>query len=242
MMDYKINQLRLHLVSQGVPNAEIEDILSSINSSIQDKLTSILSSGISSAAQKAEEIKARGFLGEISIKPSHLGFEITTDSGNMDFSTPEFPMLDRLLARGRTAKDGSTYRVVPIGKNSEQKQVVSKDIQSGMSSVASQKPSKSLTEMVGNMATAFGMGAQKVVQSKSENSQKPAEVVFRTASSKQDRTRSWVIPKREADLAPAISEINAMMASEIASAIDQAIQEHREEIENAIRDARDSRY
>lgn len=242
MINTKIDQLRLHLVASGVSNNEADQIIQSILRTAQDKIQNILANNIGTVSQRAEEMRAFGFLDQISLKVSHNGLEISTDSGSTDFSQPEFPMLDRLLARGRTAKDGSTYRVIPIGKGGPQKATTVKDVSNGLATIDSSKAKPtSLTEMVGNMAASFGMGASKISRTPKASSSNTQAPTFRVASSKQDRNSSWVIPKRDADMTPIINEVNATMGVDIDNAVTQAISEHREEIEYAIRDARDSR-
>lgn len=236
MMDNRLSQLRQHLSSRGVSDDTIEDIIDSINASVRQQIESILENNIYSASQRAEELRAKGFLKEIAVRPTHAGFEITTDSGNHDFGRQPFPMLDRLLARGKVAKDGSTYKVIPLGSNKNTTTEVVKDIAAGVSSIKGSKDKpRSLTEMVSNIAQSFGVGARQIAKIPEPKAQD--QVQFRTASSKQDRSRQWVLPGIEADMAPVLNEINASMAADIQNAIDSAIREHQMEIEHAIRNA-----
>jgi hypothetical protein len=186
------------------------------------------------AVGEADRLKAKGFLGDIAVSPTSNGFEITSDSGSIDYSTPPFPMLDKLLARGKTANDGSTYRVIPIGKPSTlptQRNV--KDFQAGVDAAASVKPRGSMTDLTLQMAAAFGMGAKRGIQVE-PSKQSSGPVSFRVASSKQNPGSAWVIPARSADMAPALSDINAMMAGDISRAIDSAILELESEIQDVI--------
>ena len=236
MIDHKVNQLRAYLSVNGVPNQKIETLIDSINNSVQQRIASVLENGIYSASQRAEELKAKGFISEITVKPSAMGIEIATDSGNQDYSRQPFPMLDSLLARGKVAKDGSLYRTIPIGSASKPMNTTVKDINSGVSAVREIKDKpRSLTEMVTNMAQSFGVGARPIV--KTTEARPQGDITFRTASSKQDRNTRWVKPGYDADMAPILSEINASMAADIQEAIDAAIREHQMEIDDAIRDA-----
>jgi hypothetical protein len=183
-------------------------------------------------------MRATGFLSDVVVRPSHRGFEIDTSSGNHDFSRQEFPMLSRLLAGGKTSKDGSTYRVIPMGSsNKSQTTKTIKNIQSAIDGMRGVDEFRSLTDAVTNMASYFNSGA-RVLQNAGQRSPVGRDRVnFKTASSKQDPSKSWVIPKMEADMTPIISEINAMMAADIEKAIDSAIAEHESEINYAIRNA-----
>jgi len=236
MIDYKVSQLRLYLSSRGVSQDTIETIIDSINSSAQSQIASILENNVFAASQRAEEMRAKGFISEIVVRPTGSGLEITTDSGNHDFSKQPFPMLDRLLAKGKVSKDGSMYKTIPIGSNNKNMTTVVKDVAAGVSSIrdSNDKP-RSLTEAVNSMAQSFGLGARPMI--KTSESKPQSQVQFRTASSKQDRNTQWVQPGIDADMTPILNEINATMAADIENAIDSAIREHQMEIDYAIRNA-----
>jgi hypothetical protein len=225
------------MLREGVSPDVVDQIIDNINVSIQNKISSVLESGVYSASQHAEEIRAKGFMSEISVRPNGDRFEITTDSGKHDYSRPPFPMLESLLARGKVSKDGSLYKVIPIGaNNNKQTATIVKDISAGIaaSKEIASKP-KSLTDAVANVAHSFGFGARPMITT---SESKPAvEVQFRTASSKQDRNTQWVRSGLEADMTPVLSEINATMAFEIENAVENAISEYQMEIDNAIRNA-----
>lgn len=231
-MDNRIQQLKFRLSSAGVEAGEIDYLVNEIMERAKGILDNTLEAGVSLAVEEANSMGAKDFLKEISIKPTMGGFEITSDSGRSDFSSPPFPMLDKLLARGKTAKDGSTYRVIPIGAPSIKQPQQQKDISSGLHNASLTKNKGSLTDMAASMAGAFGIGAKKItIQTPSSPGK---EVAFRTATSKQDRNSQWVIPARSADMSPALSNINHMMMSDIERAISNAIDNMENEIKDAI--------
>jgi chorismate mutase len=233
-MDQRIQQLRYRLTSAGVDQNKIDDIVASVVDRAKAKLTQSLEAGVSLATQEAEKLKAYDFLADISVRSSHDGFQITSD-GNSDYSTPPFPMLDRLLAKGKTAKDGSTYRVIPIGSGSQPKNIMTKDVSSGIAAASNVKTTSSMTDIANNMAAAFGASARPV--SRTIEGKPRGEVAFRVASSKQDASSSWVIPARNKDMSPALNTINAMMSGEMSNALDGAIAEIEGEIQDVLRDA-----
>lgn len=236
MIDHKVDRLRAYLSINGVSNQKIETLIDSINYSAQQRIANIVENSIYSASQRAEELNAKGFISEIALRPSGIGLEITTDSGNQDYSKQPFPMLDSLLARGRVAKDGSLYRTIPIGSSSKPTSTTVKDIDSGISAAKdSREKPRSLTEAVVGIAQSFGVGARPIL--KTAEAKPQGNITFRTASSKQDRNTRWVRPGYDADMAPILSEINATMAADIQEAIDAAIREHQMEIDDAIRNA-----
>lgn len=236
MIDNKLNQVRTRLINSGVSQSVADSIIESIVSSVQDVVVNSLESGLSSAQQSAEQMRAKGFLSEIQIRPTHAGLEITTSSGNHDFSKPDFPMLDRLLAKGRVSKDGSIYKTIPIGGSKSTKTETVRDLGTVSASISADKQRpRSLTEMVTNIANSFGMGSRSVI--KQDSGSQISQVQFRTASSKQDRNKDWVIPGFQADMGPVLNEINAIMAMDLEKALESAIRDHEWEIENAIRNA-----
>ena len=233
-MEIKIQQLKYRLSSAGVDSGEIDYIVSAIMERAQAKLANALEAGVSLAVDEAQRMKAKGFLGDIAVRPSNNGFEITTDSGRQDYSTPPFPMLDKLLAKGKTAKDGSTYRVIPVGGKSIRPDEKQKDIRSGVHEASLVKSKQSLTDMTVGMAMAFGAGARPQ-QVRQESITATGQVTFRTASSKQNSGSQWVIPARQADMSAAISNINYMMTEDIDRAVESSIAESESDIADAIR-------
>ncbi|CAN5950523.1 unnamed protein product [Sphagnum jensenii] len=55
--------------------------------------------------------------------------EVRTESGNLEFTEPPFPMLDRLLQNAKPIKDGSgVYKVIPVGSTGNDRPKVSTNI------------------------------------------------------------------------------------------------------------------
>jgi len=230
----KIEQLRFRLISSGVDVATADDIIETALSRIKDRVVSSIEAGVNLAFESSSNLKARGFEKDIRVSYGHRGLEIESARGGLDYSTPPFPMLDRLLAKGKTAKDGSLYRVIPLGSSSKET-VVNVDTSESVSQAKEVTARRSLTDMSRQIANAFNTGT-KVVSKEiiSKNSSQPN---FKTASSKQDRSTQWVIPAREADLTPAISDINAMIAADMERAVDDVLADMEWEVRDAIYNA-----
>jgi hypothetical protein len=227
----RIEQLRYRLISSGVDVATSDDIINSALNKIQSKMVSSLDSGVNLAFEESVKMRANDFAKDIRVTFSSRGLEIDSAKGSLDYSSPPYPMMDRLLAKGKTAKDGSVYRVIPIGASSIKK-ISSLDTSSASDDARSLEPKKSLTEMSRQMAQAFNSG-MKV--STSETKTKSNNVSFRTVSNKQD-SGAWTFPARPADLSPAVSSINAMMRSDFDRAVDEVMEEIESEVLYAIRD------
>jgi hypothetical protein len=235
VIDQKLNSLRYDLINQGADPNEVEFLIDRICERARDIAASALQAGVSKAIDAAQQMKAKGFEGQIAVKHIYNGLEIGTDTGNLDFSTPPFPMLSKLLARGKTSKDGSTYRVIPIGTGASRSSTETvKDVSAGLDVISQTKIKRNMSDMMADMASSFGQGARSIVRTTPSisASNKPT---FRIASSKQDANSKWVIPARQADLHPVIQEINSSMKGDIESAIDTAISELKQEIQDVLR-------
>lgn len=227
----KIEQLRFRLISAGVDTATTDDIVQTALSRIRDRVANSIDAGVNLAVETSSNIKAKGFEKDIKISYNHRGLEIESAKGSLDYSSPPFPMLDRLLAKGKTAKDGSIYRVIPVGSKTSSLEV-SVDTSEALQQARDTTPKRSLTDMSRQVATAFNTGVKVVAKDKKVTS--TSQPNFKTASSKQDRSTQWVIPARQADLTPAVTEINAMMAGDMDKAVDDVLSDMEWEIKDAI--------
>jgi len=230
----RIEQLRFRLISAGVDPATADDIVETALARIRDRIISSVDAGVNLAVETSRDIKARGFDKDVRISYNHRGLEIESTKGSLDYSTPPFPMLDRLLAKGKTAKDGSIYRVIPLGNKTKSTEV-SVDTSDAVQQARDTTPKRSLTEMSRQIASAFNTGVKVTSQEKTTVS--TGQPNFRTASSKQDRSTQWVIPARQADLTPAIADINAMMAGDMERVVDDVLTDMEWEIRDAIYNA-----
>ena len=205
--DY-LNRLKNDLVSGGYSNNEIEDIIRDATQEIDSETRSLVADALSQAENAADSMRATEFLDQINLNTSSGYIEISTDSGQLDFSTPPVPMLPWLLKGAKTSKAGNQYRVVPIGK-SEGYSVSTKDVNSGIASV---KNGQSMADVTMAIAKDFGLSSNKIQRKLKDPS--PASA-FRTASTSQEGTGAWMKKATEKDMRPAIDDINHQLRSKI---------------------------
>jgi hypothetical protein len=205
--DY-LNRLKGDLVSGGYSNNEVDDILREAAQEIDSETRGLVADAISQAEDAANSINATEFLDQINLNTSSGFIEISTDSGQLDFSTPPTPMLPWLLKGAKTSKSGNQYRVIPIGK-SDGYSVTTKDVSAGITSV---KNGASIADTAIAIAKDFGLSSSKIQRKIKDPS--PA-TAFRTASTSQEGTGAWVKKATEKDMRPAIDDINHQLRSKI---------------------------
>jgi hypothetical protein len=212
----------------GLSFDEISSIMNDASSEIQQATHSIVEKAVYEAEDYGSSIGAEEFLAQIKLDASSGYIEISTDSGQTDFSQPPFPMLPWLLNNAKTSKDGSRYKIVPIGGVSSKPKPTpqARDIASGLNAMASEVAPA--TAMAETMAAAFGLGASSSATERQRpvSTEKPE---FRTASSKQDASRQWVLPAKDLDMTGTIMTLNATIRSEIDKVCDEIINKYESE-------------
>lgn len=230
MISQKISRMRTHLQSIGLDVFKTEDLVEQASEDINESLKQMVSQAVREAAMAGEEMDADEFLREISLDADSGYVQISTDSGRLDFSEPPTPMLPWLLKNAKTAKDGSRYKVIPVGGQSQSKpgkQV--KDIDSAIANIAA---ASSMADMAADVARQFGMAP--MFTKKGEPS-KPGSVSFRVASSKQDQNTQWVLPAKDKNLTSTIMDINFRLRGEIDRMTDEVIDRYVREAEDIAR-------
>lgn len=214
MISQYISRLETDLRMAGLDGDEIASMLGAAHRDILDEIIGLVQGAVQEAQQLGMEMGADEFLSQIKLD-THSGYvEITTDSGELDFSTPPTPMLPWLLKNAKVAKDGSMYKVIPVGASSmDQSAKTIKNIDSGISAMRDARP-KTASDMAAELSAAFGMGASSMV-SRPKKDSAPAKPNFRVASSKQDSSTSWVKPAKDLDLTSGIMDINNRLNSSI---------------------------
>ena len=149
-----------------------------------------MDSAMESAIQAGVEKGSAEFINELRPRPG--AFVLETESGNTDFSTPPYPMLDRLLSKGvKPMKDGSgVYKVIPVGGKSTPKPDVLSNIFDAQKAVAAERYQHASSQY------------NKIIPQGSKG------VSFRTATSKQNRNTQWVHPGEEKDFSSDLASIN----------------------------------
>jgi hypothetical protein len=228
MIWHRLLSLRERLRALGLPHGEINSIVDDATNEIQSAFQSIVEKAVYEAEEYGSSIGAEEFLSQIKLDSSSGYIQITTDSGLTDFSKPAYPMLPWLLNKSKTAKDGSRYRVVPVGGVSSNSKSTppAKDIASGLQAMSLENVSAS--NMAEKMAEAFGLGASSSITERQmpASTQKPE---FRTASSKHDASRQWVVPSKDLDMTGTLMTLNNSIRSELENECDKIINKYEAE-------------
>lgn len=228
MIAQRLMDLKIKLESFGLSSERARSMAEEAANEIKQAMQSIVEKAVYEAEDYGSSIGAEEFLAQIKLDAGSGYLQISTDSGQTDFSQPPYPMLPWLLGNAKTAKDGSRYKIVPIGGVSSKPKPTpqARDIASGLNAMATENTSA--TAMAESMASAFGMGASaSITERQRPFSEKKPE--FRTASSKQDASRQWVLPAKELDMTGTLMTLNAMIRSEVDKACDEIVNKYETE-------------
>lgn len=224
MISTKINMLRQHLRSIGLDATETEGLCDEARKEIGEQMKSIVSSAVVEAENEGSAIGADEFLSQIRLDVDSGYIQISTDSGQLDFSLPPTPMLPWMLKNAKVAKDGSRYKVIPVGQSTGSKpKPAAKDIMSGLGALNSSE--SNLDSMAEAMAQAFTGGASKKMADRQAppSAGKPE---FRIASDKQDAARQWVAPAKDLDMSGMVMQLNNRMREEVDRVCDEIIERY----------------
>ena len=166
---------------------------------------SAMDKAVSTAVQAGVDKRSADFINELRPRPG--AFELTTDSGNTDFSTPPVPMLPWLLKNAKPMKDGSgVYKIIPVGGESKRPSISTSifDLQK-----------KKIAEQAEQLKASANRGFKDKPQ-------------FRTASSKQNEAESWVQPAIDKDFRGTLSSVNSEMKQTLEEAARAIIDKYKE--------------
>jgi hypothetical protein len=231
MIDQRLANLRFHLSTMDLSQDQVDNFILSAKEEINEIIQSLVEEAVTKVVDQAENKDASEFLKQIKLDTGTGDIQITTDSGMLDFSRPELPMLPWLLKNAKTSADGSQYKVIPIGKKDQNQQKMIKDVKRGLKAV---RENTSMEDIASNIASSFNSGAS-LISSGVEPSLKTGEQEFRTASSKQNPGTSWVRPPKDMDLTSIVLEVNAHLRSEIQIVVDRVVYKYTREAEDVVR-------
>lgn len=237
--DAEINRLRFYLSDKQWLSHEIDSICNLAWNDINEVILDIVSNAVADATEHAESIGADEFIEEIDVVETGNSYEIRTLSGRTDYSTERQKMLPHLIKNGKTAQDGSKYKIIPV-KGEEQPRMPA-DTFSAMRARASaveqvreslQKYNEELrSAKAGKMAGKFRDIMREKIQKRSTISTQTesSEVKFRTASSKQDVNSDWVIPEKDIDMTEYLYDLNTRIEQSISSSVQLIIESYERE-------------
>lgn len=184
----ELEKLKNTLRAKGFDDALVEKLVAKAETEINLALRERMDEAMEQAVQTGVEKRSPEFINELRPRPD--AFELQTESSITDFSDPPYPMLDKLLASGaKPMKDGSgVYKVVPVGSPSK-------------------KPRPPIHTNIFDAQKAM-MVERVETAAKQYNSIAPGESKFRTATSKQSRSTSWILPATDKNFTDELKQIN----------------------------------
>lgn len=203
---FELYRLRAYLISKDIDSDTIERIISKANSEITTLVEQRGNQALEKAVQIGAQKESAEFINELRLDT--INFEVSTESGSLDFSTPPRPMLPFLLNNAKPIKDGSgVYKVIPVGGPSTKPPFSINIID------AQRKISAERIEVAKAQARTIAPSGSKI---------------FRTATSKQDATKQWVQPAKEKDFTADMKEVNQELQASLDDSIYEIINNYME--------------
>ena len=214
----EIARLRQRLRFKNLSEKVIDEICDEAAVEISNLTSNLLADAMDDAVAAGHDVKSTDFIEQIRAVRMGPSYQITTDSGQTDFSQAPFPMLPSLLKNAKVSKDGSLYKVIPIKQKSSDNSnnKVAKTTEAAMQNINNaRQAAKSVKDDTARGYTSpnamKGMDTVAAMQeiNKFRNTQSKEKTLeptinFRTASSKQDPNTQWVNPGRKIDMTGAL--------------------------------------
>lgn len=207
---FELDKLRVTLENKGLDRVIIDGIIKNATNEIRDAFIYQGEAAMELAVEKGVEKRSADFINELRL--SSINMELTTDSGNTDFSTPPYPNLANLLRGAKPMKDGSgVYKVIPVGKSGNRPKISSNIFEAQKQIMAER------TEAANTAARAV-----KPKGSKGTGQQ------FRTATSKQNSNSQWVLPAQDKDFTEDVKNLNTELTKTMDDIVTDIIQSYTE--------------
>ena len=206
---FELDKLRVTLENKGLDNTAIEGIIRNARNEIRDAFIYQGEAAMELAIEKGVEKRSDDFINELRLNAVNM--ELTTDSGNMDFSTPPYPNLPNLLRGAKPIKDGSgVYKVIPVGKPGNRPKI-SSNIYDAQKQIMAER------------YEAANVASKSVKPKGSKGGQ-----AFRTATSKQNAASQWVLPAQNKDFSADVKNLNTELDKTMEDIITGIIQSYAE--------------
>ena len=205
---FELERLRVTLRNKGFDPRTVETIVNNASREIHEAFESQGASALDLAIEAGVAQRSPEFINELELDFNNMS--VRTESGNLEFVEPPFPMLTKLLQNATPMKDGSgVYKVIPIGSSGNDRPKVSTNIYDAAKQINA--------ERIENAKRQY----QSIVPGRKN-------VQFRTATSKQDPNATWVRPAKTKDFSQDIDSINKELESTMEQKIRDIIQSYVE--------------
>lgn len=206
---FELEKLRVTLRNKGLDARAIETIVSKASREISEAFEEQGESAMQLAIEAGVAQRSPEFINELTLNA--MSMEITTDSGNMEFTEPPYPMLSKLLQNAKPIKDGSgVYKIIPVGASSDTRPKVSTNIYDAFKKINAERAENAKKQY--NAIVPTGSRATQ----------------FRTATSKQDANQQWVRPAKTKDFTGDMQGINKELADTMDGKIRDILRSYEE--------------
>jgi len=206
---FELEKLRVTLRNKGLDARTVETIVTKAGREISEAFEDQGDSAMQLAIEAGVSQRSPEFINELQLDPNSM--ELRTESGNLEFTDPPYPMLSKLLQNAKPMKDGSgVYKIIPVGKSSDTRPPVSTNIYDAMKKVNAER-----MENARRQYSAIVPGGSRATQ-------------FRTATSKQDANTQWVKPAKTKDFSGEIKAINKELADTMEEKIRDILRSYEE--------------
>lgn len=208
--------LRKALKMKNKSDDRIYELVYQAENDLNIAILDIVTNSIQEVQQLAIEYGIDDFVENIHVQAVNGSFEVAITGGKTDFSTPREEMLPGLLRTGKTSKDGSVYKVIPLPTIREFKTRSLSNVdamQARAAEIKRERIDRNRSLDAGRMTKALSASSSSASLDVTVTPAVGKE--FRTATSKQDQTTQWVRPARDINVADDIMDINSRMSSQI---------------------------
>lgn len=218
-LEIKLFQLQKHLRDYGIEDSDVHTLVQEAKDIIYESIDELTQAAMQDAVLYAEEQGVYEFAQELTVDQNGLYRTLSSKRGTFRFNYPERQNLNNLLKNGEIADDGSKYKIIPVGKKSFSS---SFDQMKAQSAIQSEARAAMIGKNMSKRASQLSEALQAKIRDRVQNvaSRSPE---FKTASSKQDPQKSWVIPERDVDLTEYMENLNSQLQAEITNTIDNTI-------------------
>ena len=208
-ISFELEKLRVTLRNKGLDATAIEKIVNKANREISNAFEEQGKSAMQQAVEAGVQQRSPEFINELTL--NNMSMEVSTDSGNMEFTDPPYPMLSKLLQNAKPIKDGSgVYKVIPVGASSNTRPKVSTNIYAAFKKINAER-----AENAKQQSNAIAPTGSRATQ-------------FRTATSKQDANSQWVKPSKTKDFTGDMQSINKELADTMEERIRDILRSYEE--------------
>lgn len=235
--DIELDRLRSNLGNWGWSPSEVDSIIEVAAEDINNIIVEAVSNATSEAITHAETIGAQDFIDDIDVIQQGSIYLVSTKSGNTDFSILRTENLPNLLKNAKTAVDGSRYKVIPMRDKKPRMGVSTfqsmsqqdRDVQAARSAIT-EKAQANRSAKATAMADQFRQNLARTISVRRKDpAQSMGEPTFRTASSKQDPSKDWVIPEIDRDMTQYLLDLNDRIKDTVQAAVSTTISFYEQE-------------